>query len=152
MVLSNKKLKLKLRAELAQQQNHIDEVPSSSNSLKTLLDAATPTPRLSKRDKRRKLRSSEHPPNEANKETETEGSANKKKKKRKRKVEDDDVANGVPDSTPQNNSNKKKKKKKKKLKKDKKKPKTAEENDSNGAAEVQKATELTKTNTTTRLY
>ncbi|XP_047162977.1 phragmoplastin interacting protein 1 [Vigna umbellata] len=149
MVLSNKKLKLKLRAELAQQQNNINEVPSSSNSLKSLLDAATPTPRLSKRDKHRKLRSSEHPPKEANKETETEteGSANKKNKKRKRKVEGDDVANGVPDNTPQKNS--KKKKKKKKLKKNKKKPKTAEENGSNGGGEVPEATELTKTNTTT---
>lgn len=151
MVLSNKKLKLKLRAELAQQQNNINEVPSSSNSLKSLLDAATPTPRLSKRDKHRKLRSSEHPPKEANKETETEieGSANKKNKKRKRKVEGDDVANEVPDNTPQKNS--KKKKKKKKLKKNKKKPKTAEENGSNGGGEVPEATELTKTNTTTRL-
>ncbi|CAJ1977712.1 unnamed protein product [Sphenostylis stenocarpa] len=143
MVLSNKKLKLKLRAELAQQQNHTNEVPSSSNSLKTLLDAATPTPRLSKRDKRRKLRSSEHPPQEPNKETETEGSANKKNKKRKRKVENDDVANGVPDKTP------KKKKKKKQKKNKKKKSKTKEENGSNGGGEVTEATELTKTNMTT---
>ncbi|QCE08776.1 nucleolin [Vigna unguiculata] len=147
MVLSNKKLKLKLRAELSQQQNDINEVPSSSNSLKSLLDAATPTPRLSKRDKRRKLRSSEQPPKEPNEETETEGSA-KKKNKRKRNVEGDDVADGVPENSPQNNSNKKKKKKKLKKNK-KKKPKTAEENGSNGGGTMPEATELTKTNTTT---
>ncbi|KAK7357961.1 hypothetical protein VNO80_17259 [Phaseolus coccineus] len=149
MVLSNKKLKLMLRAKLLQQQNHTHQVPSSSNSLKTLLHVATLTPRLSKREKLRKLRSSQHPPKEANKETETEGSANKKNKKRKRKVDDDDVANGVPDTTPQNNSTKKKKKKKKLKKNKKKKPKTAEENGSNGAGEMPEATELTKTNTTT---
>ncbi|TKY50653.1 28 kDa ribonucleoprotein [Spatholobus suberectus] len=145
MVLSNKKLKLKLRDELAQQQNqsnsNVAEVPSSSNSLKTLLDAATPAPRLSKREKRRKLRSSQHPhpPEQAKKETETEGSADNKK--RKRKVGDDDVANGVANKS-QNNSKKKKKKKKKKSR-------VAEEKGSNGGGEVLEATELTKTNTTT---
>ncbi|KAG4918558.1 hypothetical protein AAZX31_20G088300 [Glycine max] len=155
MVLSNKKLKLKLRAELAQRNsNAAAEPPSSSsstnnnNSLKTLLDSATPKARFSKREKRRKLRS-DQPSQQANKEiqteTEAEGSPNKKRKRKK--VEGDDVAaNGVSD-TPKNK--KKKQKQKKNKNKNKKKSTTAEENESNGGGEMPEATELTKTNTTT---
>ncbi|XP_027366419.1 33 kDa ribonucleoprotein, chloroplastic isoform X1 [Abrus precatorius] len=155
MVLSNKKLKLKLRAELAQQQNqtnsNVVDVPSSSDSLKNLLDSATHTPRLSKREKLRKIRSLQPPhpqelPKEdegGNKESGTEGLGVKKNKKRQRKVEDDDVANGVP------NKSKNNKKLKNKNKKKKKKAKTAEEDNSNHGGETQEATELTKTNTIT---
>lgn len=144
MVLSNKKLKLKLRAELlSQQQNNASEIPSSSNSLKTLLDAATPTPRLSKREKRRNLRPS-NPPEEPNKVNETQGS---NKKKRKRKIEDDDVANEVSDKS----KNKKKKQKQKNKNKNKnKKAETVEEKDSNGGGVIAEATELSKTNTNAR--
>ncbi|RDX76059.1 gar2, partial [Mucuna pruriens] len=144
MVLSNKKLKLKLRDELAQQQNqsnsNASKVPSASNSLKTLLDSATPTPRLSKREKRRKIRSSQHPSPVPNKEYVTQGSPNNKRK-RKRKVENDDVAIGV--------ANDKKKKKKKKNKNKNKTARTAEENGSNGGGKMPEATELTKNDTTT---
>ncbi|XP_020210611.1 nucleolin 2 isoform X2 [Cajanus cajan] len=149
MVLSNKKLKLKLRAELNQSNPSAAEAPSSSNSLKTLLDAATPAPRLSKREKRRKLRSSQNPnpPQEPNDETHKEGSTNKKKKRKK--VEDDDVANEVPNKSPSNNK-KKKQKQKNKNKKKNKKSRTAEQNGSNGEGEVPlpEATELTNTNAT----
>ncbi|XP_061372265.1 phragmoplastin interacting protein 1 [Gastrolobium bilobum] len=154
MVLSNKKLKLKLRADLTQDQtnSNVVDVPSSSNSLKNLLDSATHKPILSKREKRRKIRSLQnpHPPEAANedegriKESGSEGLGNKKNKKRKRKVEGDDVANGVL-----KDSKKSKSKNKKKQKQKKKKAKTVEENSSNHGGETPEATGLTKTNNTT---
>ncbi|KAG4984707.1 hypothetical protein AAZX31_10G275400 [Glycine max] len=137
MVLSNKKLKLKLRAELAQSNSNAAAEPPSfsinnNNSLKTLLDSATPTPRFFKREKRRKLRS-DQPPQQPNKENETETQGSPNKKTKRKKLEDDDVAaTGVSD-TP----------------KKKKNPRTAKENESNGGGEMPEATELTKTNTTT---
>ncbi|KAF8021969.1 hypothetical protein BT93_G2183 [Corymbia citriodora subsp. variegata] len=70
MVLSNKKLKQKLREALAESLasnesssdlNHVKptnpDQDSQPQSLKQLLGSATPTPRLSKREKRRKTRS-----------------------------------------------------------------------------------------------
>ncbi|KAL2323909.1 hypothetical protein Fmac_022967 [Flemingia macrophylla] len=147
MVLSNKKLKLKLRAELNQSNPNaaVAEAPSSSNSFKTLL----PATRLSKREKRRKLRSSQNPspPQEPNHETHEEGS-NNRKRKRNNKVEGDDVENVVPNKS-QNNSKKKKQKQKNKNKKKKKKSKTEEQNGSNGEGEtpLPEATELTNTTT-----
>ena len=131
MVLSNKKLKQKLRAELAQNQNNADVVvdaptsSSCSHSLKTLLDSATHKPRFSKREKRRKLGSLQHPQAETSpeagdevdgskKENGSEGLSSKKNKKRKRKVEDGDVANGVlNDEKKSKNKNKNKKQKQK---------------------------------------
>ena len=106
---------------------------NNNNSLKTLLDSATPTPRFFKREKRRKLRS-DQPPQQPNKENETETQGSPNKKTKRKKLEDDDVAaTGVSD-TP----------------KKKKNPRTAKENESNGGGEMPEATELTKTNTTTR--
>ncbi|CAO2826154.1 unnamed protein product [Amaranthus hypochondriacus] len=68
MVLSNKKLKQKLRAEFVKASLSKDtdstnttnvETPNS-NSLKQLIDFVTQKPRLSKRDKRREILSSTH--------------------------------------------------------------------------------------------
>ncbi|MED6207854.1 hypothetical protein PIB30_039490 [Stylosanthes scabra] len=165
MVLSNKKLKQKLRAVLAKKQANNSEValveaPSSSNphSLKTLLDSAAHKPVLSKREKRRKLRSLEYPQPEAspqaanevegsNKENGSEALADKKKnKKRKRKVKEDaDVATEAPNDAEKSTNTKKKQKQKKK----KKKAKTVEQNSSNQEGEVPQATGLNESNNNT---
>jgi len=106
MVLSNKKLKQKLRAELAESTdknlptNHSDshaENPETPKSLKQLLDSAAHKSRLSKREKRRKtlnLRSPEELENGSNVENkvahvgETDNGKGKKRKREKKRSED----------------------------------------------------------------
>ncbi|XP_057733503.1 phragmoplastin interacting protein 1 [Arachis stenosperma] len=168
MVLSNKKLKQKLRAALAKQQSNSDVVgvdaPSSSSpsshSLKTLLDSSAHKPVLSKREKRRKLRSLEHPPAEAspqaahevegsNKENGSEGLGSKKKNKKRKVKEDADVATEAPNDAEKSTNKKEKKKKKKKQQKKKKKTKTVEQNNSNHEGEVPQATVLNESSNNT---
>jgi hypothetical protein len=94
MVLSNKKLKQKLKAELTLNQINAESNPSSSssNSLKNLLHSSTNKPILSKREKLRKIRPLQQTqqPNEdegtKTKDIGSEGLENKNIKKRKRKV------------------------------------------------------------------
>ncbi|RVX13882.1 hypothetical protein CK203_010286 [Vitis vinifera] len=145
MVLSNKKLKQKLRAALAESlvvsvagttdPTTIDSTSTNPDpnpqSLKNLLGSATQIPRLSKREKRRKTLSLQGPElagtsnqseeKEANTEALTDDgnnaeNKNKKKKKRKRDGEVDDGEVGLEE-----NKNKLKKKKNKKKKKKKQK-------------------------------
>lgn len=170
MVLSNKKLKQKLRAESAQNliNSNAVVVAAPDTSFKQLLDTASHTPRLSKRDVLRKLRSLQ-PPSEAaapkdegmNKENGVEDSGNKKKnnnKKRKGEVkDDDDVTNGVISDASESKKQKqnKAKSKKQKLKQNKAKLKEQKqnkvtENGSNNEPEMSEATELTKTNPSIR--
>lgn len=153
MVLSNKKLKQKLRAELVQSQPANPDLSSDPQcSLKKFLDSATATPnlRLSKREKRRKVRSLQQN-SEAVQEggdgcsirenNEDEGTKKKKKSvKRKRKVEEDGVANGVVKDA------KKKKSKKRLDKKKRKKAKTAEKKGDNAGDDKTEASELAKSN------
>jgi hypothetical protein len=109
MVLSKKKLKQKLRAELTLNQINAESNPSSSssNSLKNLLHSSTNKPILSKREKLRKIRPLQQTqsPNEDegtknSNEIGTEGLEKKNDKKRKRKLvekqnDGDVVANEV---------------------------------------------------------
>lgn len=96
MVLSNKKLKQKLRAELTLNQINAESNPpssSSSNSLKLLLNSSTNKPILSKREKLRKLQplqqtQSNEDEGTKNEEIGNEGLGKKKNKKRKMKVEE----------------------------------------------------------------
>lgn len=96
MVLSNKKLKQKLRAELTLNQINAESNPpssSSSNSLKLLLNSSTNKPILTKREKLRKLRplqqtQSNEDEGTKNEEIGNEGLGKKKNKKRKMKVEE----------------------------------------------------------------
>ena len=152
MVLSNKKLKQKLRAALAESlvvsvAGTTDPTTTDSTStnpdpnpqsLENLLGSATQIPRLSKREKRRKTLSLQGPElagtsnqseeKEANTEALTDDGNNtenkdKKKKKRKRDGEVDDGEVGLEE-----NKNKLKKKKNKKKKKKKKKQKSEGQN------------------------
>lgn len=154
MVLSNKKLKQRLRAELAESlvKSVAGKDPSSDGptkpgsnaqpqvSLKLLLDSASQRPRLSKREKRRKalplqgLKDSEE-----NKGGGSEGLGEEKKKKKKgskRKREEEEGKYG--DLGSEGNGfvkeaeKLKKKKKKKKNKKNKKSKGTTEEEESKG--------------------
>ncbi|KAK4284129.1 hypothetical protein QN277_001001 [Acacia crassicarpa] len=144
MVLSNKKLKQKLRAELAQ-----SESANPDCSFKTLLDSATPNILLSKREKRRKVRSLQQPETtqeggdgrSVDESKEDEG-AQKKSRKRKRKAEDSTVENG----TVKDAKKSKKKKRDKRKKKNNKKAKTDQEKDANPGDEKLEASELTKSN------
>ncbi|XP_015876941.3 phragmoplastin interacting protein 1 [Ziziphus jujuba] len=160
MVLSNKKLKQKLRAELAHSlaaseaktdlNNEATENRDKQNpkpqSLKKLLDLATQRPRLSKRDKHRQNRDGED-----NKEIEPVGSEDKKKKKKRKRdgkekngnldTEEHEVLKEVGNLDTEEhevlkevkNSETKKKNKKNKKKKQKKAAKNEEEK---GAAEL----------------
>jgi len=147
MVLSNKKLKQKLRAEVAEslEKSVAGEDPSNDGriepdpnaqpqvSLKLLLDSASQRPRLSKREKRRKA-----PPFQGLKDSEENkgggseglGEEEKKKKRSKRKREEEgkdgdlgSEGNGVVKEAEKS----KKKKKKKKNKKNKGKTEEEEE-------------------------
>ncbi|WOG96256.1 hypothetical protein DCAR_0415590 [Daucus carota subsp. sativus] len=83
MVLSNKKLKQKIRAQLTD--SFISSSQNAKQSFKSLLDSLTQKPRLSKRDKRRVITSTDA--QTENKENQENGSgleAEKKVKKRKR--------------------------------------------------------------------
>ena len=144
MVLSNKKLKQKLRAELAEStdknlpSNNSDsnpENPETLKSLKQLLDSAAQKPRLSKREKRRKTLNLQSPQvvgNEISVENkvahvgETENGKGKKRKREKKRSEDQKTG-GVDgelgetkqggDLKKEEETSKKNAKKKKKLKK-----------------------------------
>ncbi|KAI5401871.1 phragmoplastin interacting protein 1 [Lathyrus oleraceus] len=108
MVLSNKKLKQKLRAELTLNQINTESNPSSSssNSFKLLLNSSTNKPILSKREKLRKVRplqqtqTNEDEGTKNDKEIGIEGLGKKNSKKRKIKAvkqndDADDVGNEV---------------------------------------------------------
>ncbi|XP_043716921.1 phragmoplastin interacting protein 1 [Telopea speciosissima] len=143
MVLSNKKLKQKLRVDLAESfaateavdkpnESTKQDVKSQGQSLKELLSSASHKPRLTKREKRRKflpLKVSEGSNGgscEGSKDTVAED-LNEKKNKKKRKREDNknqESENGVSklkEKKPTKNSKKKKAKKKKTKKKKKNK-------------------------------
>ncbi|KAJ9545561.1 hypothetical protein OSB04_025268 [Centaurea solstitialis] len=115
MVLSNKKLKQRLRAQLAESLLKSDSLPNES--FKSLLNSVAQKPNLSKREKRRVKAPSllQDPQNQENgvdeKET-LEGNAGLKKNN-KRKREKDGVDD--KDLSEKKNSKKKKKKKKKKV-------------------------------------
>ncbi|KAF7811352.1 nucleolin 2 [Senna tora] len=77
MVLSNKKLKQKVRAELAQSQaENADLTPQPHASPKNLLDSSTSKLRLSKREKRRKVRSLNRMPKKKKAKTAEKSGAN----------------------------------------------------------------------------
>ncbi|CAI8601600.1 unnamed protein product [Vicia faba] len=107
MVLSNKKLKQKLRAELTLNQTNPESNPSSSssNSFKLLLHSSTNKPILSKREKLRKIRplqqtqTNEDEAAKKEKEIGVEGLGKKNNKKRKIKAvkqsDDDDMGDEV---------------------------------------------------------
>ncbi|TYH51448.1 hypothetical protein ES332_D10G275200v1 [Gossypium tomentosum] len=152
MVLSNKKLKQKIRAELlakrVAESETVKKKPDSNlepQSQKLLLDSVTQKPRLSKREKRRKsipflIGSNQEAEGKGKEggEGEVQGNSeedeNKKKKKRKReeKVKE---AKTTSENTESNNNSKKKKAKNKK----KKKPKIVSEKQ--GVLQVENATE-----------
>ncbi|EXB65318.1 28 kDa ribonucleoprotein [Morus notabilis] len=125
MVLSNKKLKQKLRAELAKSLSESVakadlNTESQTQSLKLLLDSSTQRPRLSKREKRREtfsLRGLE-PVNGDNLGEEDKKESGSEGKKRKRKREGNDVVlvseeNGVVKKSKTKKKKKKNSKKKK---------------------------------------
>ncbi|KAA3481763.1 protein gar2-like [Gossypium australe] len=152
MVLSNKKLKQKLRAELLAKkvaESEADKKKPDSNSepqsLKSLLDSVTPKPRLSKREKRRKnipflIGSNQEAEGKGKEcgEDEVQGNSeeveNKKKKKRKREEKVKNAKTTSENKESNNNSKKKKTKNKKK-----KKPKIVSEE--LGVLQVENATE-----------
>ncbi|CAM8982393.1 unnamed protein product [Rhodiola kirilowii] len=135
MVLSNKKLKQKLRASVSDSLTEsvsIKTAADSSNpqSLKELIDSAIHKPRLSKREKRRNIlpESSEKNGGNGEKKEDSVGVAkaarNKKEasgedgsKNKKRKRNDETLNGGVPESDENVEGAKKSKKKKKKKKK-----------------------------------
>ncbi|XP_021813894.1 protein gar2-like [Prunus avium] len=163
MVLSNRRLKQKLRETLAQSlaesvakadpQTDGSENPdpnSEPQSLKVLLDSATQKPRLSKREKRRKLLAlrgseavsgsgtggnfEENKGEEDKREVESEdlGDEKKEEKKKKKRKRDEEENNGVLSSeenevVKEAKKPKKKNKTKKKNKKRKKEAKNEEE-------------------------
>ncbi|XP_057979476.1 phragmoplastin interacting protein 1 [Malania oleifera] len=158
MVLSNKKLKQKLRAAVAESlaasvggNNSLnvdssDPEPNSQiQSLKGLLGSATQKPRLSKREKRRAAQtlasqssetrsSSGRDAGEEKKEADSEGVIEKKrKKKRKRDADGVKETENAVNGSAENVAATKKKKKKKKKKKNKKKNKDEEQNKGSGA-------------------
>ncbi|XP_010554317.1 PREDICTED: 31 kDa ribonucleoprotein, chloroplastic [Tarenaya hassleriana] len=155
MVLSNKKLKQKIREELAESLSAEAAGPvsksdrnSQSQSLKELIDSASHKPRLSKREKRRKTQPSVGSDGSntgigEKEEVEVVGDAangqrsqeTDKKKKRKKRKRDDTGANelgeegkgSVDKGADELNKNKTKEKKKTKKKKPKKKKKKTNE-------------------------
>ncbi|KAL5554792.1 hypothetical protein UlMin_042193 [Ulmus minor] len=146
MVLSNKKLKQKLRAELAESLTSSVAQPQPNNggtsnpdpaSLKLLLDSATQKPRLTKREKRRNLlgsrgseavNSENFEENKAEEEKKKSGSEGFGERKRKRDGEEKDEilgeeGNGVvkeADELKEKKNKSKNKKKKLKQKRSKK--------------------------------
>lgn len=152
MVLSNKKLKQKLRAELLAKriaESETNKKDPDSNlepqSLKLLLDSVTQKPRLSKREKRRKNipfligsnREAEGKGKEGE-EVEEQGNSeeveNKKKKKRKREEKVKEAK-----TTSENKENNKNSQKKKAKNKRKKKPTIVSEEQ--GVLQIENATE-----------
>ncbi|PON91457.1 Splicing factor-like protein [Trema orientale] len=155
MVLSNKKLKQKLRAELAESLAASVAKPDSNNngsanperdsqiqppkSLKVLLDSETQRPRLSKREKRRKTVSLRGPEavnpgdseekkvgEEDKKENGPEGLREKKRKRKREGNEDEkDGVSGSEENGAEKREKKSKKNKNKKKQQQKKKRKKA---------------------------
>lgn len=137
MVLSNKKLKQKVRAELAQSlaasvakidfNNEATANPDQNpnpHSLKKLLNLATQRPRLSKRDKHRENRGGED-----NKEIGSTGSEDEKKKKKKRKINGEEKDGNLDSEESKVLKEVKKSETKKKKKRKKKKQKKAAKNE-----------------------
>ena len=140
MVLSNKKLKQKLRQDLVKslsvsvaETNPESASSLQSQSLKSLLDSASHKPRLTKREIRRKLVTSTRgdEPNEVEGDAEKTDEKNTKKRKREDTVkvelakgEEEGVKEGEES---QKKKTKKKKKQKKKKRKTNKTPKKADE-------------------------
>ncbi|KAI7748554.1 hypothetical protein M8C21_008484, partial [Ambrosia artemisiifolia] len=129
MVLSNKKLKQKLRSVLSESLSKTESQPNQS--FKELLNSVTQKPKLSKREIRRiKIPSLQPNPDQQNgvvivkKESEVgDGGLKKKnnnnKRKREKDVDEEDKGLGEKKSNDNNNNNINKKKKKKKIKKKK---------------------------------
>ncbi|CAN7061319.1 unnamed protein product [Brassica oleracea var. botrytis] len=140
MVLSNKKLKQKLRQDLVKslsvsvaETNPESASSLQSQSLKSLLDSASHKPRLSKREIRRKLDTSTRgdEPNEVERDAAKTDEKNTKKRKRDDTVKVE-LAKGGEEGVKegeesQNKKTKKKKKKQKKKRKTNKTPKKADE-------------------------
>jgi len=135
MVLSNKKLKQRIRQDLAESLSvSVSETNPQSQSLKLLLDSSSHKPRLSKREKRRNCETfaredDEIRENEVGNGGSSEKTDTKIRKKRKRDdaVEVDELEGDEgtkEEEKPQKKKNKKKKKKKRKVNKT---PKKAEE-------------------------
>ncbi|KAF8101956.1 hypothetical protein N665_0201s0250 [Sinapis alba] len=167
MVLSNKKLKQKLRQDLVKtlSTSVADTNPESvsslqSQSLKNLLDSASHKPRLTKREKRRKVGTLTigDEPNEVEGDVEETDETNRKKRKRDDTVEvqvgegtkedtvEGQVGEGIKegDESLKKKTTKKKQKKKKKKRKANKTPKKADEDkveDKVKAEEIQVETE-----------
>lgn len=130
MVLSNKKLKEKLRTQLAEalakSESQVNDPnlndPQTHHSFKSLLNLVTPKPKLSKREKRRvtapTLQGTSELQNHENGETEKGNGGLKENKKRKREKDgvEDKEGNEVKNQS-ENKSSKKKNKKKKNKKK-----------------------------------
>ncbi|CAH2064061.1 unnamed protein product, partial [Thlaspi arvense] len=147
MVLSNKKLKQKIREDLvnslsvAVAETNPDSVSNlQSQSLKELLDSASHKPRLSKREKRRNSDTCarEDEPDEGIRVKEVEGDVEKTDQMNRNKRKRDDTVEGElseegegDEGTKEGDDSQKKKKNKKKKKKKKKKatkrPKKADE-------------------------
>ncbi|KFK34775.1 hypothetical protein AALP_AA5G192200 [Arabis alpina] len=144
MVLSNKKLKQKIRVDLVQSlsvsvsETNPDSLSNlQSQSLKELLDSASHKPRLSKREKRRKIetlvgREDEDTGGIGEKVVENGGSSEKtdEKKSTKRKrddTEEGELAEAEGEDTKEVEKSQKKNKNKKKKKKKKRKTKKSEE-------------------------
>nr|BAD43312.1 putative protein [Arabidopsis thaliana] len=134
MVLSNKKLKQRIRQDLAESLSvSVSETNPQSQSLKLLLDSSSHKPRLSKREKRRNCETfaredDEIRENEVGNGGSSEKTDTKIKKKRKRDdaVEVDELE-GDEGTKEEQKPQKKKNKKKKKKRKVNKTPKKAEE-------------------------
>lgn len=159
MVLSNKKLKQKLRAELAESLvasvakpesiNNGSTKPDLSNqsqqpqSLKALLDSATQRPRLSKREKRRKnlslqgIEAVNYDGSEEKKENGSEGLVGKKRKRKREGDgnEKDGVLGSEENGVVEKSIEKQGKKKKTKRKKQKNRKKEAKNEEKKEAAE-----------------
>ncbi|XP_077217232.1 phragmoplastin interacting protein 1 [Tasmannia lanceolata] len=159
MVLSNKRLKQKLRATLAESLTAKEAkklpkdaakvaVNSNFQSLKELLSSETQKPRLSKREKRRnnlpfedlKAVQGSSDKEKENKEIDLVSLNDKKKKKRKRNDEVDEKKGNDADESAEKKQKKSKNKEKKK-KKNKKKKGTESQN---GESKVEGVVELVK--------
>ncbi|CAH8268696.1 unnamed protein product [Arabidopsis lyrata] len=135
MVLSNKKLKQRIRQDLVKSLSvSVAETNPQSQSLKLLLDSSSHKPRLSKREKRRNCETFAREDdgvteNEVGIGGSTEKTDTKIRKKRKRDdtVEVDELEGDEVTKEEEKPQKKKKKKKKKKKRKVNKTPKKAEE-------------------------
>ncbi|XP_052205953.1 phragmoplastin interacting protein 1 [Diospyros lotus] len=164
MVLSNKKLKQKLRAALAgslaaSEEAHAEPPNTTHNpecsTFKSLLTSATQKPRLSKREKRRKTLSLQ-PPDDSNRVSEKDSqeggsgvTTDEKKRKRKSKA-GEGLESGGSEMEAAKKLKKNKKKQKNKNKKGKKVEKSANERSEQGLVETIKASDGQETGEVTR--